>query len=100
MVETVTATVVAESGLTVNMRKAPGGALVYRVPVGAEVTVTTRQDGWSRVAYGRHSGWMMDDYLDFGEAESAPAGSLEQRVAELTRTVAELLERVARLEGR
>ena len=100
MVETMTATVVADSGLTVNMRKAPGGALVYRVPVGAEVTVTTRQDGWSRVAYGRHSGWMMDEYLDFGEAESDPAGPLEQRVAELTRTVAELLERVARLEGR
>lgn len=100
MVETMTATVVAESGLTVNMRTKPGGALVYRVPVGAEVTVTTRQDGWSRVAYGRHSGWMMDEYLDFGEAESDPAGSLEQRVAELTRTVAELLERVARLEGR
>ena len=100
MVETMTATVVADSGLTVNMRKAPGGALVYRVPVGAEVTVTTRQDGWSRVAYGQLVGWMMDDYLDFGEAESAPAGPLEQRVAELTRTVAELLERVARLEGR
>ena len=99
MVETVTATVVADSGLTVNMRKAPGGALVYRVPVGAEVTVATRHDGWSRVAYGKHSGWMMDDYLDFGEAESGPAGPLEQRVAELTRTVAELLERVARLEG-
>lgn len=99
MVETMTATVVAESGMTVNMRTKPGGALVYRVPVGAEVTVTTRQDGWARVAYGRHSGWMMDEYLDFGEAESGPAGPLEQRVAELTRTVAELLERVAKLEG-
>ena len=100
MVETMTATVVAESGLTVNMRKAPGGALVDRLPVGTEVVVAARQDGWSRVAYGQLVGWMMDDYLDFGEAESAPAGPLEQRVAELTRTVAELLERVARLEGR
>ena len=100
MVETVTATVVAESGLTVNMRKAPGGALVDRLPVGTEVVVAARQDGWSRVAYGQLVGWMMDDYLDFGEAESDPAGPLEQRVAELTRTVAELLERVARLEGR
>lgn len=100
MVETMTATVVAESGLTVNLRKSPGGALVDRLPVGTEVVVAARQDGWSRVAYGQLVGWMMDDYLDFGEAESAPAGPLEQRVAELTRTVAELLERVARLEGR
>ena len=100
MVETMTATVVAESGLTVNLRKSPGGALVDRLPVGTEVVVAARQDGWSRVAYGQLVGWMMDDYLDFGEAESDPAGPLEQRVAELTRTVAELLERVARLEGR
>ena len=100
MVETMTATVVAESGLTVNLRKSPGGALVDRLPVGTEVVVAARQDGWSRVAYGQLVGWMMDDYLDFGEAESAPAGPLEQRVAELTRTVADLLERVARLEGR
>lgn len=100
MVETVTATVVADSGLTVNLRKSPGGALVDRLPVGTEVVVAARQDGWSRVAYGQLVGWMMDDYLDFGEAESGPAGPLEQRVAELTRTVAELLERVARLEGR
>ncbi len=100
MAETMTATVVAESGLTVNLRKSPGGALVDRLPVGTEVVVAARQDGWSRVAYGQLVGWMMDDYLDFGEDESDPAGPLEQRVAELTRTVAELLERVARLEGR
>lgn len=100
MVETMTATVVAESGRTVNLRKSPGGALVDRLPVGTEVVVAARQDGWSRVAYGQLVGWMMDDYLDFGETEDAPAGPLEQRVAELTRTVADLLERVARLEGR
>lgn len=99
MVDTMKATVVAESGSTVNLRSTPGGALVTRVPVGTTVTVASRQDGWSRVAYGREVGWMMDDYLDFGEAESDPAGPIEQRVAELTRTVADLLERVARLEG-
>lgn len=97
--EILTATVVADSGLTVNMRTKPGGALVYRVPVGAEVTVAARQDRWSRVAYGRYTGWMMDDYLDFGEAESDPESPLEQRVAELTRSVADLQERVAVLEG-
>lgn len=63
------ATVVAESGNTVNMRKSPGGALVDRVPVGAQVPVSGQQDGWSRISYGGKAGWMMDSYLRMDGAE-------------------------------
>ncbi|MBE5803779.1 MAG: hypothetical protein E7316_04630 [Clostridiales bacterium] len=58
-----TATVTAASGSTVNLRQSPGGALVERVPVGAGVTVTDRQDSWCRVTWGSYSGWMMSKYL-------------------------------------
>lgn len=99
MTDMQTATVVAESGKTVNLRQTPGGALVARIPVSAQVSVSGSQNGWSRIAYGQTVGWMMDDYLDFGAA-TGDGNPLEQRVTELTRTVADLVERVAQLEGR
>lgn len=63
MSEIITATVVAESGSTVNLRSKPDGALIDRVPVGTTVTVSGHQDGWSRIAYNGQTGWMMDKYL-------------------------------------
>lgn len=63
MSEITTATVVADSGSTVNMRDKPDGALIDRVPVGATVTVSGHHDGWSRIAYNGQAGWMMDKYL-------------------------------------
>ena len=63
MSEIMTATVWAASGSTVNLRDKPDGALIDRVPVGATVTVSGQQDGWSRIAYNGQTGWMMDKYL-------------------------------------
>lgn len=63
MSDITTATVVADSGSTVNLRNKPDGALIDRVPVGATVTVSGHQDGWSRIAYNGQAGWMMDQYL-------------------------------------
>lgn len=63
MSEITTATVWADSGSTVNLRDKPDGALIDRVPVGATVTVSGHQDGWSRIAYNGQAGWMMDQYL-------------------------------------
>ena len=65
------ATVVAETGSTVNMRKAPDGALIDRVPVGTQVPVTAQQDGWSRISYNGRDGWMMSSYLRM-EGQEAP----------------------------
>lgn len=63
MDEITTAVVMADSGSTVNLRDKPDGALIDRVPVGATVTVSGHQDGWSRIAYNDQAGWMMDQYL-------------------------------------
>lgn len=63
MSEVKTAVITADSGSTVNLRSKPDGALIDRVPVGATVTVSGHQDGWSRIAYNGQTGWMMDKYL-------------------------------------
>lgn len=82
-----TATVVAETGSTVNLRKAPHGALVDRVPVGATVTVTAQQDGWSRISYGGKDGWMMSQYLRLEGETQPPApeadGDVRQAINDL-----------------
>ena len=75
MSEIATATVWAASGSTVNLRDKPDGALIDRVPVGATVTVSGHQDGWSRIAYNGQAGWMMDQYLRTeGAAPDQPDG--------------------------
>ena len=67
---TSTATVVAASGKTVNLRKAKstGSKLVERVPVGATVRILRSGETWSRVAYTDPSGavwcgWMVNAFL-------------------------------------
>ena len=67
-VKETTAVVWAESGATVNLRKAPYGALVNRVPVGATVKVTETGEDWEKVTYTTDSGavwrgWMMKKFL-------------------------------------
>lgn len=78
MSEMTTATVWAEKGSTVNLRSKPDGDLVERVPVGATVTVSGHQDGWSRIAYNSLTGWMQDKYLSVGgnpAPYAAPTGN-------------------------
>ena len=62
-----TATVTAESGSTVNLRKTPGGDLVDRVPVGSTVQVmqVTGEPGsqWAQVDYRGKAGWMNVAFL-------------------------------------
>ena len=53
----------AESGSTVNLRKAPDGALVDRVPIGETVTVYEDDGEWSRVKWRRKNGYMMSQFL-------------------------------------
>lgn len=86
-----TATVVAEAGRNVNLRKAPNGALLARVPVGATVTVVAQQNGWVRIAYGDLSGWMMEQFVDDGEAVTAPAVPDDNVSINLPRSMAEQL---------
>ena len=99
------ATVTAPSGKTVNLRKSPNGsaALVDRVPVGATVDVLSLGEEWSRIRYGNKSGYMMTVFLASSSIQEPAACTgdinLQQRVAELTRAVEALQERVTKLEG-
>lgn len=93
-----TATVTSPNGKPVNLRRAASssGALVDRIPVGTMVTVLEAGAEWSKISTGDRTGYMMSAFLSGWDEQ--PAG-LEQRVEELTRTVAELVARVEALEG-
>ncbi len=92
--ETNYATVIADSGTTVNLRtKAKtSAALVDRVPVGARVAVLGTCGSWTKVQFGSRTGYMMTKFL-IAEEDQDPDEelTLEERVIRLERRVA-LLE--------
>ena len=94
MAETQYATVIADSGSTVNMRtKAKSSAaLVERVPIGARVEVLGTVGSWTKVKFGSRIGYMMTRFLT-AEQDQEPDEdlTLEERVTRLERRVA-LLE--------
>lgn len=67
MAEIEYATVTANSGSTVNMRKKPEGDLLDRVPVGARVSVIGEDGDWLNIVYGETEGWMKKEFLAIGE---------------------------------
>lgn len=93
-----TATVTAESGSTVNLRREPHGALVDRVPVGSVVQVmqVTGEPGaqWAQVAYSGKAGWMDVAFLRMEagtEATDSAAYDGEMVTLRVPRTAAEQL---------
>ena len=93
MAETQYATVIADSGSTVNMRtKAKSSAaLVERVPIGARVEVLGTVGSWTKVKFGSRIGYMMTRFLT-AEQDQEPDEdlTLEERVTRLERRVAQL----------
>lgn len=63
------ATVHADQGSSVNLREKPStaSALVARVPVGTVVDVTEKGDSWSKIKYNGKTGYMMNQFLIYGE---------------------------------
>lgn len=59
------ATVIADSGSSVNMRAkaSTAGAKLAAVPIGTVVDVTSNEGGWSAIVYEGKSGYMMSKYL-------------------------------------
>ena len=55
--------VTAETGRTVNLRKAPDGDLIDRIPVGSPVTVTDYGPEWCRVETCGKTGYMMTKFI-------------------------------------
>ena len=93
MVTTEFATVIADSGSTVNMRsKAKStAALVERVPLGARVEVLGTCGSWTKVKFGSRAGYMMTKFL-IAEDDQEPDEdlTLEERVTRLEKRVAML----------
>lgn len=98
----VTATVYADNGGDVNLRKTPSrtGALIQRVPTGQTVTVVSQTDGWAQIVVGSVRGYMMDMYLRFAEDGGDQGDDAAAVLAQLVRDMAALLERVDSLEDR
>lgn len=101
-----TATVIAESGSTVNLRREPHGALVDRVPVGSVVQVVSYQPGaqWAQVAYSGKVGWMDVAFLRLEggtEATDSAADDGEMVTLRVPRTAAEqLMDALSQTLGR
>ena len=105
-----TATVTAESGSTVNLRKSPGGGLVDRVPVGSVVQVVSYLPGaqWAQVAYSGKAGWMDVAFLrldggveDGTESTDSASDDGEMVTLRMPRTAAEqLMDALSQTLGR
>lgn len=87
------ATVYADKGSTVNMRKSPStsSALVERIPIGSEVEVLDKQDQWCYCRWQSHKGYIMTQFLlfedDIPDIDPAPP----EDVVEIPRQYVEVL---------
>mgnify|MGYP003291952889 CR=1 FL=1 len=91
-----TATVYAQNGKPVNLRKKPekGADLVDRINVGEVVKVNSQSGEWAQVTHGKRTGYMMTQFLTFEKGVEGPVQATQSA------TVEELMERVKRLEER
>lgn len=66
-----TATVYAENGNPVNMRKSPSkaGALIDRIKCGEQVEVLETNGEWSRIKWHGMTGYMMTEFLLFDDSD-------------------------------
>ncbi len=87
------ATVVAESGSTVNVRAEPksNGAFRTKLSLGTEVEIVQNDGNWCRIKYKDKSGttaygYMMTKFLDIASEESGE--TLEERVAKIEEWIA------------
>lgn len=79
--KTMTATVVlpaGKSGRTVNMREKPSTSspIEKQVPVGSEVDLYEDQGQWCRIGYKGQTGYMMSDYLEYGQQDETGGADL------------------------
>jgi len=80
------ATVVAVSGKSVNMRKSASSAgnILKKVPVGTTVMVLAWGETWSQVMYAGTTGYMMTSYLEkAGPSVEERLSALEKRILAL-----------------
>lgn len=85
--ETLTATVYASNGSSVNIRakKDKSSDRLDTVPVGTEVEVLEKGDTWSRVKYNGMTGYMMSSFLIIGTVQPGDSTD-EQDYVKVSRT--------------
>lgn len=79
--KTMTAKVVlptGKSGRTVNMREKPSTSspIEKQIPVGSEVDLYEDQGQWCRIGYQGQTGYMMSDYLEYGQQDETGGADL------------------------
>ena len=79
--KTMTAKVVlpsGKSGRTVNMREkaSTSSGIVKQVPVGSTVDLYEDLGQWCRIGYGGQAGYMMSDYLEYGQQDETGGADL------------------------
>lgn len=79
--DTMTATVVlpvGKQGKTVNMREkaSTGSSIVKVVPVGSKVDIYEDMGEWCRIGYSGYNGYMMSDYLEYGQEDETGDATL------------------------
>lgn len=87
------ATVYADKGSTVNMRKSPStsSALVERIPIGSEVEVLDKQDQWCYCRWQSHKGYIMTQFLLFEDDIPDVDPDPSEEVVEIPRQYVETL---------
>ena len=72
------------SGSTVNMREQPntGSGIIKKIPVGADVELYEDKGQWCRIGYGGQTGYMMSDYLEYGQQDETGKDGLTPEQAE------------------
>ena len=91
------ATVYADKGSTVNMRKSPStsSALVERIPIGSEVEVLDKQDQWCYCRWQSHKGYIMTQFLlfedDIPDVDPVPDPDPSEEMVEIPRQYVEVL---------
>lgn len=92
------ATVTAENGRTVNMRKEPDkkSTIIARVPVGDQVEILETHVYWDKVSYGGKDGYMMTEFLrEDSDAHGEEADTVTVP-RDMLETWADVLEEMAR----
>lgn len=114
--KTMTARVVlpaGKSGRTVNMREKPSTSspIEKQVPVGSEVDLYEDQGQWCRIGYKGQTGYMMSDYLEYGQQDETGGADLTPEelekiekslsgIEQALKAIAEWTDDIGRIVGR
>lgn len=89
------------SGSTVNMREQPSASsdIIKRVPVGSDVELYEDKGPWCRIGYGGQTGYMMSDYIEYGQQdETGKDGLTPEQAATLDKCLTGIQQAVKAID--